>query len=73
MVKLGLAGRGTRRTPMKIKEGDKLESDLDGNDYRVTRVVNNMVVLESVNRDKQILTGVDNLRIFYKKKEEINR
>ncbi len=58
---------------MKIKEGDKLESDLDGNDYRVTRVVNNMVVLESMNEEKQILTGMDNLKIFYKKKEEINQ
>lgn len=58
---------------MKIKEGDKVESGLDGNDYRVTRVVNNMVVLESVNEEKQVLTGMDNLNIFYKKKEEINR
>ena len=58
---------------MKIKEGDRVESDLDGKDYRVTRVVNNMVVLESVNREKQILTGMDNLQIFYKKKEEINQ
>ncbi len=57
---------------MKIKKGDRVESDLDGKDYRVTRIVNNMVVLESVNREKQILTGMDNLQIFYKKKEEIN-
>jgi hypothetical protein len=58
---------------MKIKEGDKVKSDLDGKDYRVTRVVNDMVVLESMNEEKQILTGMDNLKIFYKKKEEINR
>ena len=58
---------------MKIKEGDRVESDLDGKDYRVTRVVNNMVVLESVNREEQVLTEMDNLQIFYRKKEEINQ
>ena len=58
---------------MKIKEGDRVESDLDGKGYRVARVVNNMVVLESVNREEQVLTEMDNLQIFYRKKEEINQ
>ena len=54
---------------MEIKEGDKVRCVLDGVDYTVTEIVNSLVFLKSTGGEKQILTGVDSLKIFYKKKE----
>ena len=56
---------------MKTKDGDTVKSVLDGNDYKVKRIVNSMVVLESEDGRTQILTEVENLSLFYKKKESI--
>jgi len=56
---------------MKPKSGDILESILDGEDYIVNKVVENMAMLRSQNGKKQILTEIDTLRLFYRKKEEI--
>jgi hypothetical protein len=61
-------GRGN----MELKSGDILKSILDGEDYIIKKVVENMAMLESQNGKKQILTEVDTLRLFYRKKEEIN-
>jgi hypothetical protein len=61
-------GRGN----VKPKSGDILKSILDGEDYIIKKVVENMAMLESQNGKKQILTEVDTLRLFYRKKEEIN-
>lgn len=55
---------------METKQGDKVKSVLNGEDYTIKRIVNGMVVLESSNGKKQIMTGIDSLKIFYKKKEE---
>jgi len=55
---------------MKINEGDKVRCVLDGEDYTVTEIVNSLVFLKSAKGEKQILTGVDSLKIFYKKKKE---
>jgi hypothetical protein len=60
------------RGDMKPKSGDILKSILDGEDYIIKKVVENMAMLESQNGKKQILTEVDTLRLFYRKKEEIN-
>jgi len=57
---------------MELKSGDILKSILDGEDYIIKEVVENMAMLESQNGKKQILTEVDTLRLFYRKKEEIN-
>jgi hypothetical protein len=57
---------------MKPKSGDILKSILDGEDYIIKKVVENKAMLESQNGKKQILTEVDTLRLFYRKKEEIN-
>ena len=56
---------------MDIKVGDTFKSSLDGLDFAVKKIVDNMVVLESPDRKKQILTGVNSLRLnsFYLKKE----
>ena len=56
---------------MKTKDGDIVRSSLNGNYYKVKRIVNSMVVLESEDGQSQILTEVENLNLFYKKKESI--
>jgi hypothetical protein len=54
---------------VEIKEGDEVKSDLDSEDFVITKIANSMVVLKSRNGDKQIMTGIDSLKTFYKKKE----
>ncbi len=56
---------------MNIKEGDILKKFLDGADFAVKKIVNDMAVLESKDRRRQILTEVNTLRLksFYVKKE----
>ena len=58
---------------MQTKEGDIFKRSLDGAEYTIKKIVNRMVVLESIDRKKQILTEVDNLKLesFYQKREAI--
>jgi hypothetical protein len=58
---------------MKIKEGDIFKRDLNGEEYTIKRIVNRMVVLESKDGKRQVLTEIDNLQLksFYQKKEDI--
>jgi hypothetical protein len=57
---------------MKPKEGDLFISALDGDEYTVKQIVQYMVVLESKDGQKQILTGIDGLGSFpYRKKEDL--
>ena len=58
-----------------MKEGDVFESVLDGLEYVVKRIVNEMVVLQSKKENKQILTGVQTLetKSLYRKKEGVTR
>ncbi len=56
---------------MKPAIGEILRSILDGQEYVIKKVIQNMAVLESQNGEKQIITEVDNLRLFYVEKEEI--
>jgi len=55
-----------------VKEGDIFESLLDGTEYVVKNIVNNMVVLESRKGDRQILTAAETLRTksFYREKKK---
>jgi hypothetical protein len=57
---------------MKIKEGDIFKNSLDGVDFEVKKVVNDMAVLESQDERKQILTELNTLKLrsFYLKKEK---
>ncbi len=55
---------------MKAKEGEIFSSLLSGEHYTIRKIVNSMVVLESDDGKKQILTGFDTLESFYQKKEE---
>ena len=54
---------------MKTKDGDTVKSLLNGKSYKVKRIVNSMAVLQSEDGRNQILTDVENLNLFYKKKE----
>lgn len=56
---------------MQTKEGDKFKNLLDGVEYIIRKIVNRMVLLETKDGKRQILTEVDNLRIisFYQKTE----
>ena len=57
---------------MEIKVGDTYKTFSDEMEFTVKRISNNWVVLESPDKKKQILTGVNNLKInsFYLKKEK---
>ena len=54
---------------METKDGDTVKSLLNGNYYKVKTIVNSMAVLQSEDGQNQILTDVENLKLFYKKKE----
>ena len=54
---------------MKPNEEDTVKSLLNGKYYKVKKIVNSMAVLQSEDGRSQILTEVENLNLFYKKKE----
>jgi hypothetical protein len=56
---------------METKDGDTVENLLNGKYYKVKRIVKSMAVLQSESDQTQILTQVENLDLFYKKKESI--
>jgi hypothetical protein len=67
----GGKGEQTGAAAMIPKEGDIFISTLDEEEYRVMQIVNYMVVLESKDGKKQIMTGIDCLGSFpYQKKED---
>ncbi len=57
---------------MPTKEGQIFKSTLDGAEYVVKKIVDSMVVLESQDGKKKIMTGLSSLEIksFYEKKED---
>lgn len=65
-----IVGKG--ESDFTMKEGDIFENLLDGSEYVVKSIVNRMVVLQSRRGDRQILTGVETLKIksFYREKEK---
>jgi hypothetical protein len=56
---------------MKVKERDIFRSLLTDEEYIIKKIVERMVMLESQDGKKQILTDIETLKIksFYKKKE----
>lgn len=56
---------------METKEGDRFESFLEGIEVIVKKVMNSMVILESKDGKRQILTRVSSLnnKSFYRKEE----
>ena len=57
---------------MDIREGEVFRHSSDGVSFTVKQIVNNMVVLESQDGKRQILTGVDTLKLrsFYLRGEQ---
>jgi hypothetical protein len=55
---------------MATERAKKVRRIADGKDYRIKRIEGQMVLLESEDRQEQILTDVDNLKIFYLGKKE---
>ncbi len=55
-------------TAMETKVGDTVRSILNGIEYKVKKIVKSMAVLESRDGKNQILTELENLSLFYKKK-----
>ncbi len=55
-----------------MKEGDIFEILLDGTEYVVKSIVNKLVVLQSREENRQILTGIETLRVksLYRQKEK---
>jgi len=56
---------------MKAKDGDTVKNLLNGNCYKIKRIVKSMAVLQSEDGQRQILTQVENLNFFYEKEETI--
>ncbi|MGZ3513838.1 MAG: hypothetical protein ACXU93_07815 [Thermodesulfobacteriota bacterium] len=56
---------------MKTNDGDTVKSLFNGKYYKVKRIVKSMAVLQSEDGQNQILTDIENLNLFYKKKESI--
>ena len=56
---------------MEIKKGDIFKSSWDGEIYSIKAISNKMVVLQSQDGNRQILTEADTLKIksFYQRKE----
>ena len=53
---------------METKVGDTVRSILSGVEYKVKKIVESRAVLESRDGKNQILTELENLTLFYKKK-----
>ena len=54
---------------MKIKDGDTVKSLFDGNYYKVKRILKSLAVLQSGDGQGRILAEVENLNLFYRRKE----
>ena len=57
---------------MNIREGEVFKNTTDGVDFIVKKIVNDMVVLESQDGKREILTGISTLTStsFYERKGE---
>jgi hypothetical protein len=54
---------------MRIKEGDEV-LDKEGAVFKIRKIERDMVILESKNENRQIMTGISSLENAYKKKEK---
>ena len=51
-------------------ESDRLRSKITGNVYEVKKIVNEMIVLESLNGRSQVLTELRNIELFYESEQK---
>jgi len=52
---------------MTTQESDRFKSKITGSVYEVKKIVNEMIVLESINGASQVLTDLNNIALFYEK------
>ena len=52
---------------MTTHENDRLRSKITGNVYEVKKIVNEMIVLESLNGTSRVLTEENNIPLFYER------
>jgi hypothetical protein len=50
---------------MTPHESDRLRSKITGNVYEVKKIVDKMILLESLDRTSQVLTELSNIALFY--------
>jgi hypothetical protein len=50
-----------------VHESNRFRSKITGNVYEVKKIVNEMVVLESLNGKSQMLTDLNNIALFYER------
>ena len=55
---------------MATHENGRFRSKITGNVYEVKKIVDNMIVLGSLNGTSQILTELSNLALFYESEQE---
>jgi hypothetical protein len=58
---------------MTPHESDRLRSKITGNVYEVKKIVDKMILLESLDQTSQVLTELSNIALFYEselKKDE---
>jgi hypothetical protein len=60
-----MSGRGIKM--MTTHESDRFRSKITGNVYEVKKIVNEMIVLESLNGTSQVLTELNNIALFYER------
>jgi len=52
---------------MTTHESDRFRSKITGNVYEVKKIVNKMIVLESLNGTSQVVTEFNNVALFYER------
>lgn len=50
-----------------VHQSNRFRSKITGNVYEVKKIVNEMVVLESLNGKSQMLTDLNNIALFYER------
>ena len=55
---------------MTTHESDRFRSKITGNVYEVKKIVNKMIVMESLNGTSQVLTELNNLPMFYESEQK---
>jgi hypothetical protein len=53
-------------------ESDRFRSKITGNVYQVKKIVDKMIVLESLNGTSQVLTELNNIALFYEREPKKN-
>ena len=52
---------------MTTHEADRFRSKITGNVYQVKKIVDQMIVLETLNGTSQVLTELNNIALFYER------